>query len=382
LSLKKIALLFPVPLTFLALFLIMCRPPVPILLNDTEHLCTWNQGGGSSKRNAFYDTHLSGYPAPLWSHRLKTPLIVDPTAGTGFLFVPTTDNKVSVLSISDGTRLSEIGFKGPIPAPIGILDSLMIVNEDGRRMVIQNWVNNHKIWQVPLKGADFEPLIYNGRVYWQDGDDLYHCYEISEGKRVWERKLDFALISPGAASESSLVLAGSGPIMECLSTEDGRSIWKIDMEARVRKSPEIMGDAVLYCTVDGHVGELSLRDGTRIWDVDIGPSLIASPATDGEGIYLGTNEGRLMKLSFISGQVDWMHEIDAPIKGGCAIFGNLVIFVSLNHKAYFVDKNDGTTRSEFETRGMLSTRPIACSDRIFIAGEDKNVYCFQVAGNE
>jgi hypothetical protein len=28
---------------------------------------------------------------------------------------------------------------------------------------------------------------------------------------------------------------------------------------------------------------------------------------------------------------------------------------------------------------MLSVRPIACSDRIFIAGEDKSLYCFQVA---
>ncbi len=381
-SLKKTALFLPVFLAFSALILIVCHPPTPILLYDAEHLCVWNQGGGSPARNAFYSTDITGYPTPLWRQSLETSLIVDPTAGMGFIFVPTTNNKVSVLSYRDGTRLSEIGFKGPIPAPVGVFDSFMVVNEDGRRMVIQNWVNNRKVWQVPLKGTDFEPLIYDGRVYWQDGSGLFHCYEVTEGRRIWERELDYALISPGAASESLLVLAGSGPIIECLSTEDGRSIWKVDMEARVRNSPEIVGDAIVYCTVEGHIGELNLKDGSMIWDTELGPSLVASPATDGEGIYLGTNEGRFMRIGFSSGQIDWQHEIDAPIKGGCAIFGNMVIFVSLNHKAYFVDKNDGTTRSEFETKGMLSTRPIACSDRIFIAGEDKNLYCFQVVANE
>jgi hypothetical protein len=380
LSPRKTVFSLLVSVFVLASFLTVCHPPTPIFLHNAARLCVWNQGGGSAARNAFYDTDLSGYPTPLWRRSQDTPLIVDPTAGLGYLFIPTTKSKISVLSINDGARSREIRFKGPIPAPIGILDSFIVVNEDGHRMVIQNWVDDRRVWQVPLKGADFEPLLYNGRVYWQDGNGLFHCYEVIEGKRIWERELDYALVSPAAASESSLVLAGSGPIMECLSTEDGRSLWKIDMESRVRNSPEIIGDTIVYCTADGHVGELSLKDGSRIWDVDLGPSLIASPATDGEGIYLGTNEGRYMRLGFSSGQVTWQHEIDAPIKGGAAIFGNMVVFVSLNHTAYFVDKNDGTTRSEFETRGMLSTRPIACSDRIFIAGEDKYLYCFQVTG--
>jgi outer membrane protein assembly factor BamB len=151
------------------------------------------------------------------------------------------------------------------------------------------------------------------------------------------------------------------------------------MKDRIRNPLEIVGDTALYCTTTGHIGALNMKDGSTIWDVEIGYDLITPPATDGDGIYIGTNNGRFLGLSFNSGQITWQKEIGSPIKAGATIFGDIVIFVGLNHKVYFVDKKDGTERSEFETRGMLSARPIVCSNRIYIVGEDKNLYCFQVA---
>ena len=198
------------------------------------------------------------------------------------------------------------------------------------------------------------------------------------GNGFGSKKLEYELVSAAAASSSGLIMAGTGPIIECLSTEDGKTIWRVDMEARLRNSPIIVGDTVLYCSVAGRIGALSMHDGSKIWEFDAGPDIISPLATDGKSVYAGTNNGRLIRLDFESGIVDWQLDIGSPVKAGATIFGDKVVFVSLNHKAYFVDKNDGTIKTEFETRGMLSARPIACSNRIFIAGEDKNLYCFQV----
>jgi outer membrane protein assembly factor BamB len=360
------------------ILILACGHPTPILLHDAEHICNWSQGGGSPARIAYVPTNAYGYPRALWRQPQETSLLVEPTAGLGFIFVPTTSSRIIILSYNDGTKFGEIKFKGPIPAPCGLIDSLIVVNEDGRRMVIENWVVNRRIWQVDLKGTDFEPLIFNKRVFWEDGGGMFHCYEVHEGKRIWEKKLDFKLESPAAACSLGVVVPGSGPIIECLSPEDGHMLWKVNMDARIRNALEIVGDTVLYCTVAGRVGTLNIRDGSKIWEVDAGPEIISPPATDGEGIYIGTNTGRLMRLNFETGQFDWQLNIDSPVKAGATIFGDLVVFVSLNHKAYFVDKRDGTIMTDFETRGMLSARPIACSNRIFIAGEDKNLYCFQV----
>jgi outer membrane protein assembly factor BamB len=363
-----------------SLTLITCGSRVPILINDAEYFCNWNQGGGNPARTAFVNTAITGFPNPIWRRPQQSALLVEPTAGLGYLFIPTTNSRIEIVSYEDGREFGELKFHGPVPAPCGLVDSLIVVNEDGRRMVVDNWVLGKRVWQVELHGTDFEPLIFNKRVYWQDGTAMFHCYDVTEGRRIWEKKLEYNLISPAAASDSGVVLAGNGPVIECLSPTDGHSLWHVQMKDRIRNPLEIVGDTLLYCTTTGHIGTLSMKDGHQIWDVVIVPDLLTPPATDGEGIYVGTNNGRFMRLSFNSGQLTWEKEIGSPIKAGATIFGDMVIFVGLNHKVYFVDKKDGTVRSEFETKGMLTARPIACFNRIFIAGEDKNLYCFQVAG--
>jgi outer membrane protein assembly factor BamB len=362
-----------------AISIISCGRPAPIMLSNTEYLCSWNQGGGSPARIAYVPAKADIIPNLIWSRRLKTPLLVEPTAGSGFIFIPTTNDRIAIVSYDDGNKFGELHFKGPVSDPCGLVDSLIVVNEDGHQMVVENWVSGRRVWQVELKGSEIEPLIHNKRIYWQDETGSLQCYEVLEGKRIWEKKLEFKLVSPAAATDSALILAGDGPNIECLSSIDGNRLWQVDMGNRIRNPIEIVGETVLYCTVDGHIGAFSLKDGSRIWDIDNGPGLIAPPATDGEGIYFGTNNGHLVKYSFNSGQKIWDKDVGSPIKAGATIFGDMVIFVSLNHKAYFVDKNDGTVKSEFVARGMLSVRPIACSNRIYIAGEDKNLYCFQVA---
>ncbi|HBC47303.1 MAG TPA: hypothetical protein DEO84_06355 [candidate division Zixibacteria bacterium] len=358
--------------------LIFCGHPTPILLNNGDQVCSWSQGGGGAERAGYAKTSVDGQPRILWKQTLESPLIVEPTTALGYIFVPTTKNKIAILSFDDGRSFGEVKFEGPISNPCSLLDSLIVVNEDGHRMVVYNWVTNNRIWQVELEGAYWEPLIYQKRVYWQDGTGIFHCYDLQEGKRVWAKKLEYNLISEAVASNSDLILAGTGPIIERLSAKDGNSLWRVNMEARSRNSPVIVGDTVLYCNIAGRIGALSMFDGSKIWESDAGPDIISPLATDGQGIYAGTNNGRLIKLNFDSGKIDWQLDIGSPVKAGATIFGDIVVFVSLNHKAYFVDKNDGTIKTEFETRGMLSARPIACSNRILIAGEDKNLYCFQV----
>ncbi len=362
-----------------ALLLFACGHQAPILISKIENACSWSQGGSNATRTAYVPANANGFPKPIWNRKQETPLLIEPTVGSGYLFIPTTNERISIVSYEDGSRYGRLRFKGPVSAPCGLVDSLIVVNEDGNRMVIDNWVVGRRIWQVELKGSDIEPLIHDKKVYWQDGTGNFQCYEVLEGKRIWEKKLEFRLVSPAAANDSCVVLAGDGPNIDCLSLQDGHRLWHVDMKGRIRNPIEIAGDTVLYCTADGHIGTLSLKDGSKIWDIDTGPEFIAPPATDGQGIYFGTNNGHFMKYSFNSGQQIWDKDIGSPIKAGATIFGDMVIFVSLNHRAYFVDKNDGTIKSEFTARGMLSVRPVACSNRIFIAGEDKNLYCFQVA---
>ena len=70
------------------------------------------------------------------------------------------------------------------------------------------------------------------------------------------------------------------------------------------------------------------------------------------------------------------------MKAGPTLTDKLAIFVSIDYRAYFADKTKGDILYRFKAGGMLATRPLACDGRVYIAGEDKKLYCFDITGEK
>jgi outer membrane protein assembly factor BamB len=359
--------------------LFFCAPPAPIRLDPNPYDCAWDQGGGGPGRASYIAAGNNLQPKFHWKKHQDSPLIIEPTLHSGALFIPSPDDKIYIVSLKSGGAIGTINLKDAATGPCSIYDSLIVINEAGQRLVVENWATRKTLWVVDLEGTEIEPLLLENRIYWQDGQRLMHCYEVLEGKRVWDRKLDYNLETAPVADSSNLVLIGRQGTIECLSPADGSLIWHVDSTAHIRNSPAIFGNALIYSTADGQVSKLSLSDGRTIWNINTGSTLMAPLATDGQGIYLGTTDNRLIRISFASGKVDWEIQIDGPIKAGALVIGDLAVFAGLNHKVLFVDKNTGSIRFQYETMGMLSARPVACLNRIYVVGDDRNLYCFQVS---
>ncbi len=90
----------------------------------------------------------------------------------------------------------------------------------------------------------------------------------------------------------------------------------------------------------------------------------------------------MIKLDYDSGDIDWKLEAGGPIKTSPVLIDRFVVFVGLDHNAYFIDKTSGKIILAYETDGMITVRPVVCGDRVFIASEDNNLYCFQLKGEE
>lgn len=356
-----------------------CAPPAPIRLDDDPYRCAWNQGGGGySRASSVFDSD-DGIPELRWVKKQKTPLLLEPTLACGVLALPTTDNKLNIISLKTGVKVGVIKLRDYLSAPCAISDSLLIANEGGEHLTVINWVTCERIWSANIKYAETEPLMIDNRLIWQDGGKMLRCFALREGNRIWDKKLEYRLAAAPAADSASLVIAGKYGNIEKLSLSDGASIWLKNLDYKIRNSPIIVGNFLIIASSDGRVAKLSLADGSLLWEIHIGYPLIAPLAADEEGLFYGTSQGKFGRINFLTGLTDWEFTIDGPIKAGATILGNIVVFVSLNHRAYFVDKNDGSIRYEYQAQGMLTTRPAACSNRIYIAGEDKNLYCFQVS---
>lgn len=369
-------------LIFIGIGLYSCAPPAPIVLDDDPFPCAWDQGGGGPCRAASVSGIDDGMPELRWIRRQKTALLLEPTLGNGILALPTANKKLSLVSPKSGSRVGEVSFKEHLIGPCIISDSLIVANEGGERLVVVNWVTGRRVWQVDLRFSEIEPLVISGRVLWQDGRRILYCYDLAEGKRIWDRKLGFTLAAaPTADSQAVVVISNNGQI-EKLSLLDGTHIWSRKLPYLLRNASIIYDGSLICVSTGGQISKLDIRDGFTLWENDLRSQIIAPPAVDETGVYLGTLGGTLIKVDLGSGQKVWESLINGPIKAGAMIVGNMAVFVSLNHRAYFVDKNDGSIRYDYQAQGMLTARPVACGNRIYIAGEDRNLYCFQVSQND
>jgi outer membrane protein assembly factor BamB len=363
----------------IGLVFLSCSQPKIIRLDDNPYDCSWNQGGGSSTASGYTMINLTGDPELRWKKKTDTPILVEPTAAWGILFVPTTNGKIRLISLKSGNVIGIVQLKDLLLSPCCIQDSLLVANENGRHLVVINWVTNKRVWEVELEGSEIGPLLYSNRVFWQDGRNRIHCYDISEGKRIWDSNLNYPLSSSPVASQDGLIVVGRDGTIECLSIDSGNRVWIKKDQSRIRNSAIIVEKHVIYAASDGHVAKLNIANGENEWQVDLGGTIVAPIASDGQGIFVGTSSYHLIKLDFNSGQTLWDLPVNGPVKGGVLIAGDFAIYVSLNRRIYFVDKNEGKIRLEFPTQGMLSTRPVACTNRIYVAGEDNNIYCFQLS---
>jgi len=313
-----------------------------------------------------------------WKKELGSPLLTEPSIGSGYLFLPIPDGDIMILDVESGEKAGVLKVDGPVTVPVALSDSIIILNEYGKRLVASNWITGHRLWAVELYGSDFAPLIFDGRVFWHDGRRNIICFDLKEGKRLWGISVDYDITAPPSACSLGVIFVTDRGYLECMSPRDGSPIWSLETNSRIKNAPAITGAKVVYCTVDGKVVLSSMGDGRPIWNIDLEMPVLAPLSVDGEGVYIGAQGGEILRLNISDGRMAWSAHLDGPIKGGSSILGNIVIFPTLNHRIFFVDKNEGKVIFDYSTFGMISSRPVVCSDRVFVAGEDENLYCFKM----
>jgi len=359
-----------------------CGPPKPINLNELVDPCQIAMDGQDSRSPDLIDIESHNYPRLLWKKSYRCSFDIEPTAASGVLLIPIPENKVYLISANNGRQLAEIKFREPIVAPIVTADSLAVMNVGGTRLIVANWVTRKISWEAELDGAFAKPLIFENMLIWLDGMNYLRCFDVFEGKRIWDLRLDSPVYTVYEINSFGVVLFADDGLIECFDPRTGSRLWSFQAGARIKGEPAFFEDQLLLSTVDGMVARIGMQDGGLVWMRDLKSVVYGGPAADGSGVYLGTNDRRLVRFDYETGDILWEIKVEGPIKAGPSISDKIVIFVSLDHKAYFVDKLSGKILLAFESDGMLTTTPLVCGNRAYIAGEDMFLYCFELRAGE
>ncbi len=100
--------------------------------------------------------------------------------------------------------------------------------------------------------------------------------------------------------------------------------------------------------------------------------IISITNTDKGTIFAGCEDGRLYALDSDYGMIDWKHTFDGPVYVSDYV-NNKIFFTSVD-KCYSMNKN-GEILWDFETEGIISSKPVYKQGKVFFGSWDHKLYC-------
>ena len=132
----------------------------------------------------------------------------------------------------------------------------------------------------------------------------------SNGKRIWNKKLDIDISTGITLGFNKLLLSSSNGEVFCLSKDSGETIWQYSTSGEVLSPPATNGDIVAIQNIDGRVTAVDLETGEFRWDYrSVIPNLTLRGTSEPsfyEGfLYIGFANGNLAKIEPRSGVTQW-----------------------------------------------------------------------------
>lgn len=231
------------------------------------------------------------------------------------------------------------------------------------------------------------PVSDGNKVYTLDVKGILQAYDLSEGTKVWRRRLKHenrknrisSLIGAGLAIYDNKVIAttGFGKVF-AVSADKGEILWQKDLRAPIRIAPTVDNDLVIAQTIDNGIYVLSVRDGSMLWK-DKGESEAttmiggAAPAydVDNDLIVAAMSNGQIQAYKASTGTPLWTEWV---IAGGAteaiaeitSVKANPVISDGV---AYVVGYNGPLVAIDIRTGVKLWVKNIAASSQPWVAGK-------------
>ncbi|HHJ13302.1 MAG TPA: outer membrane protein assembly factor BamB [Gammaproteobacteria bacterium] len=171
-------------------------------------------------------------------------------------------------------------------------------------------------------GADgqrvrLEAAVLGQRVFTADRRGRVSAWQLEDGRQVWKTDLDIP-VSAGPGVDEGLVLVGtSDASVLALDADTGELRWKASVSSEVLAVPRVHEGMVIVQTVDGNISGLDADTGQRRWVHDRTVPALSLRGTSsplvGDGVVLaGFASGKLVALEVRSGRQLWEAPIAVP----------------------------------------------------------------------
>jgi eukaryotic-like serine/threonine-protein kinase len=209
-------------------------------------------------------------------------------SGDDRVFVAPDAGGVTALDAATGAVQWHTRAVGPVSAPLLWQAGWLIAGTAGGEIVALRAADGQEIWRRALGAVMHRsPGIVGDRLYVPLEDGRIAALDLLSGGAIWERQLRDA---PGRllALEDRLFAGAADNFFYCLSTRDGRVLWRWRIGAEVAGAPVVDDERVYVAALDNALRGLDRRSGVQRWRRPLPVRPAGSPVPVGPWLIVGS----------------------------------------------------------------------------------------------
>jgi len=202
-------------------------------------------------------------------------------------------------------------------------------------------------------------------------------------KTVWSVALGGLIEFPAVVDSGVAFVGNARATITAISMRFGTIVWKhATPHGEMASSPAVVGDEVVYHSMDGHVFVLDRASGGVRWQYDVGSPIESSPIVHDGVDYFGAWDGRVYALDLRTHRLRWSRALGAKITSSAAIDGATLYIGDYGGRIWALSPRTGGTRWVRSVDGRVYGTPAVLHGRVFVpSSSGGSLTAFTTAGS-
>ena len=244
-----------------------------------------------------------------------------------------------------------------------------------------------------------QPMAAYGHVFSMDGTGVISAFSLHTGERIWRtatkpKKMRSSNLGGGlTVAEGSVFVVDGVAESLALDATTGHIRWRVDVGTPGRSAPTVVGDRMVFGTIDERLVALETGSGHQLWSYNATAAETVvfgqpAPAIEDGVALAGFGSGDIVALRMETGEAVWSDTLGAAggrnsimdfssIHGMPVISGGTAYVVSLGRVLSAIDMRSGRRLWERTVSGKDNL--VIAGDWLFVLSTEQQLACLDKA---
>ncbi len=156
-----------------------------------------------------------------------------------------------------------------------------------------NGMTGDIIFQVNFDEPLMSKAAVGDKIYLSGVGGGFFALDKKTGKALWAKEFPWPIWTSPAIDENLVYVGDNGGYLRALDNSDGRTIWEFRSSGVIVSSPIIVGDFILFASLDKNIYCLDKKSGLLVSKRELKHEVRLPLVSDGRRIYLAEQDGAI-----------------------------------------------------------------------------------------